>query len=174
MSSKRGSKQTFMSYTGIVNEKTGEEIIYNEQAYEYPENVYLKYAFSKVNHVDLTKLLKPANIGYVIGLIPFMKPHYNLLQEITVNEKPNPLYHSDMAEILGISKRQVSRFIKEARKVNVILKLKSNYHINPTIAQKASTFDTETLEEMIKIDPSLRKCLKNIDKQKIDIFRKAS
>ncbi|MDC0881920.1 hypothetical protein OAQ12_03140 [Candidatus Marinimicrobia bacterium] len=174
MSSKRGSKQTFMSYKAIVNIETGEEIISSEQAYEYPENVYLKYPFSKVNHIELFKLLKPTNIGYVIGLILFMKPRYNLLQEITVNKKPNPLNHSDMAEILGISKRQVSRFIKDARKVNVILKLKSNYHINPRIAQRASTFDTETLQQMIKIDHSLRKCLKNIDKQKIDFFKRAS
>ena len=123
MSSKRGSKQTFMSYKGIWNTETGEEIISSEQAYEYPENIYLKHPFSKVNHTELTKLLKPANIGYVIGLIPFMKPRYNLLQQISVNKKPNPLYHSDMAEILGISKRQVSRFINGARKVNVILKL---------------------------------------------------
>ena len=56
----------------------------------------------------------------------------------------------------------------------MILKLECNYHINPRIAQRASTFDTETLEQMIKIDPSLRKCLKNIDKQKIDIFKRAS
>jgi len=174
MSSKRGSKPTFMSCRRIVNVETGEEIISNEQAYEYPEYIYLKYPFTKVNDLKLTKLLKPANIGYVIGLIPFMKPSYNLLQEITVHKKPNPLYHSDMAEILGISKRQVSRFIKEAKKVNVILNLKSNYYINPTIAQKTRTFDTETLEQMIKIDPSLRKCLKNIDKQKIDIFKRAS
>ena len=174
MSSKRGSKQTFMSYRVIVNVETGEEIISSEQAYEYPENVYLKYAFSKINHVDLTKLLKPANIGYVIGLIPFMKPRYNLLQEISINKKPNPLYQSDISKILGISKRQVSRFIKETRKAKVILKLKCNYHINPRIAQRASIFDTETLEQMIKVDPSLRKCLKTIDKQKIDIFRRAS
>ena len=50
MSSNRDSKQTFMSYTGIVNVETGEEIFSSEQAYEYPENIYLKYPFSKVNH----------------------------------------------------------------------------------------------------------------------------
>ena len=99
------------------------------------------------------------------------KPHPHEIKEWM---RKNKLNIDQSAEILGISKRQVSRFIKEARKVNVILKLKSNYYINPTIAQKTRTFDTETLEQMIKIDPSLRKCLKNIDKQKIDIFRRAS
>ena len=56
MSSKRGSKQTFMSYRGIVNVETGEEIISSEQAYEYPEYIYLQYPFTKVNELKLTKL----------------------------------------------------------------------------------------------------------------------
>ena len=102
-----------MSYKAIVNVDTGEEILSSEQGYEYPENVYLKYPFSKVNHIELFKLLKPTNIGYVIGLILFMKPRYNLLQEITVNKKPNPLNHSDMAEIKRRKKSKCDPKIKK-------------------------------------------------------------
>ena len=170
MSSNRDSKQTFMSIQNVNVEIRRD---FSISGIQIPRIYILKYPFTKVNELKLISV-KPANIGYVIGLIPFMKPRYNLLQEISINKKPNPLYQSDISKILGISKRQVSRFIKETRKAKVILKLKCNYHINPRIAQRASIFDTETLEQMIKVDPSLRKCLKTIDKQKIDIFRRAS
>ena len=147
------NRQLISQYV-IIDPKTGEIIREHNQKLEPPSHIYFPKKFVKIHWRAVTSM-NNNDLGYFVKLTNHLDYYTNRLVDGHVGRTTKPLLHKDMADILDVSIRTVTAFMGKMSDIKSILKIDSNYYINPSFASRSKGIDYDIVMEMMELDPSI-------------------
>ncbi|MDN4523184.1 hypothetical protein [Fictibacillus fluitans] len=148
--------------------KTASVLAQDENGFKLNPNVHINGATNgkeliKLFNTTLEKLskdLKPAELGYIYKLLPYVHYGTNLICSDPFEKNPEKLFFLNQASIgklLGLEHKEVKAFITKLRKIGVIAEALSErdtrnrkYYVNPYIFYRKKGFPDDTLKSMFK------------------------
>ncbi|MDA9946963.1 hypothetical protein N9E12_03870 [Candidatus Marinimicrobia bacterium] len=143
-----------ISYSGIVDAATGEQISSSQRELKLPRTVSFPKHFTKIHDRSRDKL-NPKDLWKFIQLTYYLDYDTNKLVYRHTGRKPIAIKQQNMADILGITIRSVNTLVKNLTDCLAMFRIQSCYFINPTFASRSQYISTEHLFDMIKLDPSI-------------------
>ena len=143
-----------ISQNVIIDPETEERIRKRNQMLELPSCIYFPKDFIKIHGRAVTSM-NNNDLGYFVKLTDYLEYSTNKLVYRHVGRTPKPLLHKDMADILDVSKRTVTTFMGKMSDIKSILRIDSNYYINPSFASRSRGVDFGIVMKMMDIDPSI-------------------
>ena len=138
---------------------TGEAISVRERTINLPKSISFPKYFSKVFYV-VKESMKDTEIGKFFKLTEYLDYYTNRLVDRHVGRSPKPLNQIDISKILNITPRQTNTFMTKMKAINAIMKIDGDYYMNPRFASRSKDIDTDIIIKMIKIDPLIKKAMK--------------
>ena len=139
-----------ISRSTLLDPNTGEVIRESNKTLELPANIRFPEDFIKI-HGRAIDCMKNTELGYFVKLANYLDYWNNRLVYRHVGRTPIPLLHKDMADILDVSKRTVTTFMGKMNEIKSILRIDSNYYINPTFASRSRGVDSGIVMKMMDI-----------------------
>ena len=147
--------KNLLSVISTIDQDTGEELSRFEKNITASKIVDLSIHFIKLslkalhrlNRTDLGKLaILSEHIEYQTNRLTISQP--GGIPPIIIRQK-------EMAEILNISQRSVSMFIKKMKSKRIIFRIDGSYFINPIFSTKSKGIKSEIFFKMVKLDITL-------------------
>ena len=153
----------------IIDEETGEEIRIRKHTLKPPKRICFPKNFIKIHGRAVTSM-NNNELGYFVKLANHLDYYTNRLVDGHVGRTPKRLLHKDMADILDVSIRTVTAFMGKMSDIKSIIKIDSNYYINPSFASRSKGIDCDIVMEMKKFDPSIFQFIDDKQEAIINIF----
>ena len=138
----------------LSDPETGEVIREHTKMLNPPKYIRFPKDFTKI-HWRAGNSMNNIDLGYFVKLTDYLEYSTNKLVYRHVGRTPKPLLHKDMADILDVSKRTVTTFMGKMSDIKSILRIDSNYYINPSFASRSRGVDFGIVMKMMDIDPSI-------------------
>ena len=158
-----------ISRSTLRDPNTGKVIREYNKTLELPANIRFPKDFIKI-HWRAIDCMNNIELGYFVKLANYLDYWNNRLVYRHVGRTPIPLLHKDMADILDVSIRTVTAFMGKMSDIKSIIKIDSNYYINPSFASRSKGIDCDIVMEMKKFDPSIFQFIDDKQKAIINIF----
>lgn len=143
-----------------------DEIGYKVNPDIHIRNVVTGNELIKLFKTTLEKLsndLKPAELGYLYKLLPYVHYQTNLICSDPFEENPEILFflnQTSLGELLGLEHKEIKNFITKLRKKGVIAEAlnesdtrNKKYYVNPYIFYRKKGYPDDTLRSMFKSSP---------------------
>lgn len=143
----------------------------DENGYKMNPDIHIRNAVTgneliKLFKTTLEKLsndLKPAELGYLYKLLPYVHYQTNLVCSDPFEENPENLFflnQASLGELLGLEHKEIKNFITKLRKKGVIAEAlnesdarNKKYYVNPYIFYRKKGYPDDTLRSMFKSSP---------------------
>mgnify|MGYP003978966557 FL=1 len=166
-----------MTQSSTIDLNTGEVLSYKETIIEKPTTLtiaqsgrkYLKY-HDRLEDINLSYLQR----GYLWYLGNYIEYETGRLT-ISKGHGKNPIIikkDEQLARLMGIGRKAAGTFKKELIALNILFKIDSEYHINPTFIQRGSKFPVEVAEDMMFHDKEFRNWVSKKVLYKLKQFKK--
>ena len=152
----------------LSDPETGEVIREHTKMLNPPKYIRFPKDFTKI-HWRAGNSMTNIDLGYFVKLTDYLEYSTNKLVYRHVGRTPKPLLHKDMADILDVSKRTVTTFMGKMSDIKSILRIDSDYYINPSFASRSRDVDFGIVMKMMDIDPSI---FQYIDEKQQSIIEK--
>ena len=162
------NRQLISLYT-LIDPETGEFIRERKKMLKLPDCIKFPKDFIKIHWRAITSM-NNLDLGYYVKLTDYVEYSTNKLVYRHVGRTPKPLLYKDMADILDVSIRTVTAFMGKMSDIKSIIKIDSNYYINPSFASRSKGIDCDIVMEMKKFDPSIFQFIDDKQKAIINIF----
>ena len=143
-----------ISQSILRDPNTGEVIREYNKTLELPANIRFPKDFIKI-HWRAIDCMNNIELGYFVKLANYLEYSTNRLVDRHVGRTPKPLLHKDMVDILDVTRRTVGTFMRKMIDLKSILRIDSNYYINPSFASRSRGVDFDIVMKMMEIDPSI-------------------
>ena len=143
-----------ISQNVIIDPETEEPIRKRNKMIQLPSRINFPKNFIKIHGRAVTSM-NNNELGYFVKLANHLDYYTNRLVDGHVGRTPKPLLHKDMADILDVSIRTVTAFMGKMSDIKSIIKIDSNYYINPSFASRSKGIDYDIVMEMMELDPSI-------------------
>ena len=153
----------------LSDPETGEVIREHTKMLNPPKYIRFPKDFTKI-HWRAGNSMNNIDLGYFVKLTDYLEYSTNKLVYRHVGRTPKPLLHKDMADILDVSIRTVTAFMGKMSDIKSILKIDSNYYINPSFASRSKGIDYDIVMKMKEFDPSIFQFIDEEQKAIINIF----
>ena len=158
-----------ISQNVIIDPETEEPIRKRNKMIQLPSRINFPKDFIKIHGRAVTSM-NNNELGYFVKLTNHVDYYTNRLVDRHVGKRPKPLLHKDMADILDVSIRTVTAFMGKMSDIKSILKMNSNYYINPSFASRSVGIDCDIVMKMKEFDPSIFQFIDEQQKAIINIF----
>ena len=136
----------------LSDPETGEVIQEHTKMLNPPKYIRFPKDFTKI-YWRAGNSMNNIDLGYYVKLTDYVEYSTNKLVYRHVGRTPKSLLHKDMADILDVSKRTVTTFMGKMSDIKSILRIDSNYYINPSFASRSRGIDFGIIMKMMEIDP---------------------
>jgi len=144
-----------ISVFSTIDQDTGEELNRFEKKLIPPDTVNISIHFIKLsrNAIDGLSIIGLGKLAMLSNHIEYETNRLTISQ--TGGISPIIIKQKEMAEILNISQRSVSMFIKEMKAKRIIFRIDGSYFINPIFSTRSLGIKREIFFKMAKIDITL-------------------
>ena len=145
----------FISFYVVADRETGEESGYPiQRTISRPETISFPKDFCKIHH-SVYLNMTDSQIGKFVKLTNHLEYCTNRLVEKSRGRIPIPLDQIMISHHLGISIRTTNTFMQEMKSIKAIMKIETDYYMNPRFASRSRGIDTDIIIKMIEKDSSI-------------------
>ena len=148
------NRQFISSYV-VADRETGEESGYPMQrTISRPETISFPKDFCKIHH-SVYLNMTDSQIGKFVKLTNHLEYMTNRLVEKSIGRTPIPLDQAMISHHQGISIRTTNTFMQEMKSIKAIMKIETDYYMNPRFVLRSRGIDTDIIIKMIEKDSSI-------------------
>ena len=145
----------FISFYVVADRETGEESGYPiQRTISRPETISFPKDFCKIHH-SVYSNMTDSQIGKFVKLAKHLEYCTNRLVERSRGRTPIPLDQTMISHHLGISIRTTNTFMQEMKSIKAIMKIETDYYMNPRFVLRSRGIDTDIIIKMIEKDSSI-------------------
>ena len=145
------NRQLISSYV-VADPETGEVSGYPiERTISRPETISFLKDFCKIHHSVYCNMTD-SQIGKFVKLTNHLDYWTNRLVEKSIGRTPIPLDQTMMSHLLDISIRTTNTFMQEMKSIKAIMKIETDYYMNPRFASRSTGIYTDIIIKMIEKD----------------------
>ena len=145
----------FISFYVVADRETGEESGHPiQRTISRPDTISFTKDFCKIHH-SVYLYMTDSQIGKFVKLTNHLEYMTNRLVEKSIGRTSIPLDQAMISHILKKTIKTTNTFMQEMKSIKAIMKIETDYYMNPRFASRSTGIYTDIIIKMIEKDSSI-------------------